>query len=143
MARTRLATSLAPRTRERTGTSAKVIIPVRWDHSEVTSRMPSDRQQDGGRQQPDAEDGREGVVGRVAGDQSGDHDDHGEHDVATCSQKPARVSTILRSSTATRRPRPGRVWTPAVFTRDRCGEGGGAHAGAPVSSGLIESVFSD
>ncbi len=32
--------SLAPRTRERTGTSAKVIIPVRWDHSEVTSRMP-------------------------------------------------------------------------------------------------------
>ena len=36
----RLAISLAPRTRERTGTSAKVIIPVRWDHSEVTSRMP-------------------------------------------------------------------------------------------------------
>src|SRR3954449_3074327 len=36
----RLAMSLAPRTRERTGTSAKVISPVRWDHSEVTSRMP-------------------------------------------------------------------------------------------------------
>ena len=40
-ARTRLAISLAPRTRERTGTSAKVIIPVRWDHSEVTSRIPA------------------------------------------------------------------------------------------------------
>src|SRR5215216_485524 len=37
----RLAISLAPRTRERTGTSAKVIIPVRCDHSEVTSRMPT------------------------------------------------------------------------------------------------------
>ena len=37
--------------------------------------------------------------------------------MATWSQKPARVSTILRSSTATRRPRPGRAWTPAVFTR--------------------------
>ena len=31
--------------------------------------------------------------------------------------QPARVSTILRSSTATRRPRPGRAWTPAVFSR--------------------------
>src|SRR5215212_8067983 len=39
-ARTRLVISLAPTTRERTGTSAKVIIPVRWDHSEVTSRIP-------------------------------------------------------------------------------------------------------
>ena len=37
--------------------------------------------------------------------------------MAICSQKPARVLTILRSSTATRRPRPGRAWTPAVFTR--------------------------
>jgi len=33
--------SLAPRTRERIGTSANVIIPVRWDHSEVTSRIPT------------------------------------------------------------------------------------------------------
>src|SRR4051794_20134782 len=37
--------------------------------------------------------------------------------MATCNQKPARVLTILRSSTATRRPRPGRAWTPAASTR--------------------------
>src|SRR4051812_9900968 len=36
--------------------------------------------------------------------------------MATCNHKPAVVSTILRSSTATRRSRPGRTWTPAVFT---------------------------
>lgn len=40
-ARTRLATSLAPRTRERTGTSANVMSPVRCDHSDVTSRTPA------------------------------------------------------------------------------------------------------
>src|SRR3954451_6267138 len=39
-ASTRLAMSLAPRTRVRTGTSANVISPVRWDHSEVTSKIP-------------------------------------------------------------------------------------------------------
>src|SRR4051794_39716988 len=37
---TTLARSLAPMTRERTGTSVKVIIPVRCDHSEVTRRIP-------------------------------------------------------------------------------------------------------
>src|SRR4051812_37322713 len=31
--------------------------------------------------------------------------------MAICSQKPARVSTILRSSTVTRRPMRGRAWT--------------------------------
>ena len=37
--------------------------------------------------------------------------------MAICSQKPARVLTILRSSTVTRRLMPGRAWTPAVSTR--------------------------
>jgi len=37
--------------------------------------------------------------------------------VATCNQKPARVLTVLRSSTVTRRPSPGRVWAPVVLAR--------------------------
>ena len=36
-----LAISFVPRTRERRGTSVNVIIPVRCDHSEVTSRIPA------------------------------------------------------------------------------------------------------
>jgi hypothetical protein len=35
------AARVATSTRERTGTSVKVIWPVHWDHSEVTSRMPT------------------------------------------------------------------------------------------------------
>lgn len=36
-----LAASLAAMTRWRSGTSAKVVRAVRWDHSLVTERMPS------------------------------------------------------------------------------------------------------
>src|ERR671933_699415 len=107
----RLAMSLAPRTRERTGTSANVISPVRWDHSEVTSRMPStgSRTADGWSLASRTDwnvwlalsptTRRTTTTTTVSAT------------MATWSQKPARVSTILRSSTATRRPRPGRAWT--------------------------------
>ena len=79
-ARTRLATSLAPRTRERTGTSAKVIIPVRWDHSEVTSRMPAIGSRTAAGLSPTSRTDGERVVRRVADEQADDHGDHGERD---------------------------------------------------------------
>src|SRR5918998_3814079 len=43
----RLAMSLAPRTRERAGTSANVISPVRWDPLGGDEQNAENRQQDG------------------------------------------------------------------------------------------------
>ena len=39
--------------------------------------------------------------------------------IASCSQKPARVSVILRSSTSVSRPRPGRASRPSAGTAVR------------------------
>ena len=112
-----LAISLAPRMRDRTGTSAKVIIPVRWDHSEVTSRIPATGNSTAAGRRPTLR--TEAKVWSAASPAT-------ERamtattviaTVATWSHKPARVLSILRSSTATRRPRRGGAWTPEVFTR--------------------------
>ena len=108
--------SLAPTTRERTGTSANVIIPVRWDHSEVTSRMPATGSRTAAGFTPSVRTEAKVWSAAVPATERPITATTVSATVATCIQKPARVSTILRSSTATRRPRPGRVWTPAVLT---------------------------
>ena len=92
---------MAPTTRERTGTSAKVIIPVRWDHSEVTSRMPTTGSSTAAgcspmpRMEAKVWSAASPVTVRAITATTV------IATVATCSQKPARVLTILRSSTAT------------------------------------------
>jgi hypothetical protein len=104
-----LASSLATRTRERSGINAKVIWPVRWDHSEVTSRTPTTgRSTEAGcsatliivRKSRSAASATAAVTATAM-------------TVITTtearSQKPALVSVILRSSTRVRRARPGRV----------------------------------
>src|SRR5215208_8382608 len=116
-ARTRLATTFAPRTRERTGTSANVISPVRWVHSEVTSRMPRTGNRTAAGCSPASTTDWNVWSAASPTSKRTTTTTTVSATMATCSQKPARVSTILRSSTATRRPRPGRAWTPAVFTR--------------------------
>src|SRR4051794_2542266 len=113
----RLAMSLAPRTRERTGTSANVISPVRWDDSEVTSRMPRTGSRTADGCSPASRTDWNVWSAASPTSKRTTTTTTVSATMATCSQKPARVSTILRSSTATRRPRPGRAWTPAVFTR--------------------------
>src|SRR4051794_23941000 len=108
-ARTMLATILAATTRERTGTSAKVIIPVRWDHSEVTSRMPAIGSRTAAGFTPTSStaanvwSAASPTTARTATTSTV------RATVATCSQNPARVLTVLRSSTATSRPRPGAI----------------------------------
>ena len=77
-ARTRLAISLAPRTRERTGTSAKVIIPVRWDHSEVTSRMPTTGSRMAAGCSPASRTDWNVWSAASPTTQADDHDEHGE-----------------------------------------------------------------
>jgi hypothetical protein len=115
--RAMLARSLAPRTRERTGRSVKVIMPVRWDHSDVTSRMPATGSRTAAGCSPTVR--MEAKVWSVAfpAITRTRTTNAVSATMATCSQRPARVLSILRSSTATRRPRRGGAWTPEVFTR--------------------------
>ncbi len=115
--RTTLAMSFAVRTRERTGTSTNVIRPVRCVHSDVTSRMPTIGSRAAAGCSPTLR--IETKVWSAASPTAARTATAITviATIATCSQKPARVSTILRSSTATRRPRPGRVPAPAMSMR--------------------------
>jgi hypothetical protein len=97
---TRLATSSAPTTRERSGTSVKVSIPVRWVDSDVTSRtpaigrrtaaglIPTSRTPAKVRSAASPRARRRTTTSAVSAT------------VAICIQKPARVLTILRTPPA-------------------------------------------
>jgi hypothetical protein len=94
-----------------------VIIPVRWDHSEVTSRIPTTGSSTAAGSSPTLR--TEAKVWSAASPvtERAMTATRVVATVATWSQKPARVSTILRSSTVTRRPMRGRAWAPAMSTR--------------------------
>ena len=138
-----LAISLAPRTRERTGTSAKVIIPVRWDHSEVTSRMPATGSRKAAGFSPTSRTDGEGVVRRVADDRADDDDDHGDRDGGDLEPEAGAGVDHLAQLDGDEAAEAGARVDAGGVHADRCGEGGGAHAVAPVSSGWVESVCGD
>ena len=108
------ASSLAASTRERRGTSVNVICAVRCDHSEDTSSTPTIG--------PRMLAGWIATLSRLSNVLSGGTAKMAitvtsttvSAAIASCSQKPARVSVILRSSTAVSRPRPGRVPRPSA-----------------------------
>ena len=107
--------SLAPRTRERTGTSANVISPVRWDHR-GDEQDAEDRQQDGRRLKPGVEDVLERVVRPVADEQADDHDDHGERHHGDLEPEAGPGVDHLAQLDGDEAAEAG-AWTPAVFTR--------------------------
>ena len=101
------AASLALITRIRLGTSVNVISAVRCVHSEVTSRMPTI-----GSSRLAGNTARANMSRKISSSVSPKM----QNSVTTssvspatisCSQKPARVSTILRSSTNVRRGKVG------------------------------------
>ena len=68
-------------------------------------------------------------------DRDRDDDETVSAAIASCSQKPARVSVILRSSTSVSRPRPGRRVAAPAGDGGQCG---GAHAMASGRRGEVE-----
>ncbi len=101
---TRVLTNLAPRTRPRLGTSVKVVSAVRWLHSLVTARTPMiGRRMDIGMPTAAANESNvrssrspRTIVSTVAITEA--------MAMLAISQKPERVSNILRSSTLRSRP---------------------------------------
>ena len=135
--------SLAPRTRERTGTSANVDQPGALGPLGGDEQDAEDRQQDGRRLQPDVEDGLERVVRRIADEQADDHDERGERHHGDLQPEAGPGVDHLAQLDGDEAAEAGaRVHAGGVHA-DRCGEGGGAHAVVPSSSGWIESVCVD
>ena len=113
-ATTRPASSLAAITRVRRGTRLNVICAVRCDHSEETSSTPTTGPRMLAGWIAAAEHDLERLVLRLAEiDRIATTPMIVSATIASCSQKPARVSVILRSSTSVSRPRPGRASRPA------------------------------
>ena len=100
---------LAPITRSRPGTSEKVVSAVRWDHSLVTARMPST-----GRISETTQIAPRNISARFWSSALPQIAvtvtiTAASRPTISSSQKPARVSTILRSSTPDSVGRLGRV----------------------------------
>jgi hypothetical protein len=111
---TTLASSLATITSPRRGTRAKVTIPVRCDHSEVTSRIPTMGSSTLAGATAIASISRSVWSCAWPNRQSSATTATVSRTTANCSQKPARVSVILRSSTAVSRVSPGRSYERAT-----------------------------
>ena len=131
---------MATRTRERTGTSAKVIIPVRWDHSEVTSRMPATGSRTAAGCSPTSSTAANVWSAASPVTSADDHDDDGERDGGDLQPEAgAGVDDLAQLDGDEAAEAGARVDAGGVHA-DRCGEGGGAHAVAPASSGWVGSV---
>ena len=99
--------SLASTIRIRRGSRAKVVIAVRWLHSLVTSMMPEHRQQDRGDERRPRRRSRRTSSARPARPRRPGRSPRpasARRRSRAASQRPARVSNALRSSTRTSRP---------------------------------------
>ena len=98
---------LAPITRIRCGTSVNVISAVRCDHSELTSRIPTIGSRMLAGVIASAKKSRKTISSVGAKMQTSTTTASVSTATISWSQKPARVSTILRSSTPVRRGNEG------------------------------------
>ena len=136
-ASTRLATSLATTTRERAGTSVKVIMPVRCVHSEVTSRMPAIGSRTAAGLIPTS---RTPAKVRSAASPRGeaqDDDQGGERDCGDLHPEAGAGVEDLAQLDGDEAAEAGAGVDAGGVDRDRRGEGDGAHAVAPAGSAWI------
>src|SRR3954464_4038913 len=112
--------------------------PLRGDEQDA-----EDGQQDGRRLQAGIDGRPERVVRRVADEQADDHDDHGERHHGDLKPEAGPGVDHLAQLDGDDAAEAGARVDAGGGHADRCGEGGGAHAAAPLSSGWIGSVCVD